>query len=164
MADNVSAIPKGHHSITPALTCKGAAKAIDFYKEAFGAREISRMEMPGGMIGHAELQIGDSKFFVNDEFPGMAYAPDTGSKTPSSYLFIYTEDVDTVYNKAVSAGCTSTMSLQNQFWGDRFGKVSDPFGHHWGLAQHIEDVSHEEMDRRAREWQANMAKSAGGNN
>ncbi|MDP9337924.1 MAG: VOC family protein [Acidobacteriota bacterium] len=164
MAENVSAIPKGYHSITPALTCKGAAKAIDFYKQAFGAKEISRMEIPGGMIGHAELQIGDSKIFVSDEFPGMAQAPDANAKTPSSYLFIYTDDVDNVYNKAVSAGCTSTMPLQNQFWGDRYGKVSDPFGHHWGLAQHIEDVSHEEMDRRAKEWQANMAKSAGGHN
>ena len=164
MAENVSAIPKDYHSITPALTCKGAAKAIYFYKEAFGAKEISRMEIPGGMIGHAELQIGDSKIFVSDEFPGMSAGPDSNSKVPSSYLFIYTEDVDTVYNQAVSAGCTATMPLQNQFWGDRYGKVSDPFGHHWGLAQHVEDVSHEEMDRRAKEWQASMAKSAGGHN
>jgi PhnB protein len=163
MAGDVRAIPEGYHSITPALTCKGAAKAIDFYKQAFGAKEISRMEMPGGMIGHAEIQIGDSKIFVSDEFPGMASAPNSNS-TPSSYLFLYTEDVDSVYNQAVSAGCTATMPLQNQFWGDRYGKVSDPFGHHWGLAQHVEDVSHEEMDRRAKEWQANMAKSAGGHN
>jgi PhnB protein len=164
MANNVRAIPEGFHSITPALTCKNAAKAIDFYKQALGAKEISRMEMPGGMIGHAEIQIGDSKIFISDEFPGMASGPDLNAKSPSSHLFVYTDDVDTVYNKAVSAGCKPTMPLQNQFWGDRYGKVADPFGHHWGLAQHVEDVSREEMDRRAKEWQANMAKSAGGQN
>jgi len=157
------AIPEGFHTITPALTCKGAAKAIDFYKQAFGATEISRMEM-GGMIGHAELQIGDSRFFVSDEFPGMASGPDPNSKSPSSYLFLYTDDVDKVYNRALSAGCTPTMPLQNQFWGDRYGKLSDPFGHHWGLAQHVEDVAPEEMERRAKEWQASMAKSAGASN
>lgn len=163
MAENVSAIPEGFHSITPALTCKGAAKAIDFYKEAFGAKEISRMEMEG-LIAHSELEIGNSKIFVSDEFPGMSSAPDVNSKAPSSSLLIYTHDVDTMYSKAVSAGCTATMPLQNQFWGDRYGKVSDPFGHHWGLAQHVEDVTPEETERRAQEWQANMAQSAGGHN
>ena len=132
MAESISAIPKGYHSITPALTCKGAAKAIDFYKQAFGAKEISRMEMPGGMIGHAELQIGDSKIFVSDEFPGMSSGPDSNSKGPSSYLFLYTEDVDSVYNHAVSAGCTATMPLQNQFWGDRTAWIMDPAGHGGG--------------------------------
>jgi PhnB protein len=157
------AIPEGFHSITPALTCKGAAQAIDLYKQAFGATEISRMEM-GGMIAHAELQIGDSRIFISDEFPGMAVAPDPNSKSPSSYLFIYTDDVDKVYNQAVSAGCKPTMPLQNQFWGDRYGKLTDPFGHHWGLSQHVEDVAPEEMERRAKEWQASMAKSAGASN
>jgi PhnB protein len=162
MANNVHAIPEGFHSITPALTCKGAAKAIDFYKQALGAKEISRMEMDGGMIGHADLQIGDSHFFVNDEFPGMAAAPD--GKVPSVSLFVYTEDVDSVFNNAVAAGCTVTMPLQDMFWGDRYGKFIDPFGHHWGLAQHVEDVSPEETERRSKEWQAKMAKSAGGQN
>ncbi len=163
MANNVRAIPEGFHSITPALTCKGAAKAIDFYKQAFGAKEMSRMEMPGGMIGHADLQIGDSRIFVNDEYPGMASGPDANA-TPSSSLFIYTDDVDSIYNKAVSAGCKPTMPLQDMFWGDRYGKVIDPFGHHWGLAQHIEDVAQDELERRSKEWQASMAKSAGGQN
>jgi PhnB protein len=163
MADKVSPIPEGFHSITPALTCKGAAKALDFYKRAFGAKEISRMEMDG-MIGHSELQIGNSKIFVSDEFPGMSSAPDVNSKAPSSSLLIYSDNVNALYDQAVSAGCTATMPLQDQFWGDRYGKVSDPFGHHWGLAQHIEDVSPEETERRAQEWQANMAKSAGGHN
>ena len=161
MANNVHAIPEGYHSITPALTCKNAAKAIDFYKEALGAKEINRMEMPGGMIGHAELQIGDSRFFVSDEYPGMSTGPDPNAKAPSSYLFIYTDDVDTAYDKAVSAGCKAAMPLQNQFWGDRYGKLVDPFGHHWGLAQHVEDVTPEEVERRGKEWQASMAKSAG---
>jgi PhnB protein len=160
-----NAVPDGYHTITPALTCKDAAKAIDFYKNALGAKEISRMEGPGGMIGHAELQIGDSKFFISDVFPGMSSAPETGGKSaPSSYLFIYTQDVDTAFNKAVSAGCTVTMPLQDQFWGDRYGRFSDPFGHSWGMAEHVEDVAPAEMERRAKEWQANMAKSAGGAN
>jgi PhnB protein len=161
MTNNVSAIPKGYHSITPALTCKDAAKAIDFYKEALGATEISRMEMPGGKIGHAELQIGDSKFFLNDEYPRMASAPDPNSKSAPISLFVYAEDVDSLFNNAVAAGCKVTMPLQNQFWGDRYGKLADPFGHHWGLAQHIEDVAPDEMERRSKEWQANMAKTAG---
>jgi PhnB protein len=162
MANNVQAIPAGFHSITPALTCKNAAKAIDFYKQALGAKEISRMEMPGGGIGHADLQIGDSHFFLNDEYPDMAAAPD--GKVPSVSLFVYTEDVDSIFNKAVAAGCTVTMPLQDMFWGDRYGKFTDPFGHHWGLAQHIEDVAPDEMERRSKEWQASMAKSAGGQN
>jgi PhnB protein len=162
MANNVHAIPEGFHSITPALTCKGASKAIDFYKQALGAKEVSRMEMPGGMIGHADLQVGDSHFFVSDAFLGMSSGPE--GKTPSSYLVIYTDDVDSAFNKAVSAGCTVTMPLQDMFWGDRYGKFTDPFGHHWGMAQHVEDVAPDEMERRSREWQASMAKSAGGQN
>jgi PhnB protein len=164
MAHAVKAIPEGYHAITPALTCKDAAKAIEFYKKALGAKEINRMEGPGGKIGHSELQIGDSKFMVSDEFPGMATSPDANSKAPSSYLFIYSADVDTDFNKAVAAGCTVTMPLADQFWGDRYGKLRDPFGHHWGMASHVEDVAPEEMERRAKEWQAQMAKSAGGQN
>lgn len=160
-----NAVPDGYHTITPALTCKDAAKAIDFYKKALGAKEISRMEGPGGVIGHAELQIGDSRFFISDVFPGMSSAPDAGGKSaPSSYLFIYIEDVDTAFNKAVSAGCTVTMPLQDQFWGDRYGRLSDPYGHSWGMAEHVEDVAPAEMERRAKEWQENMAKSAGSAN
>jgi PhnB protein len=161
MAD-VRAVPEGFHSITPALTCKNAAKALDFYKQAFGATEIMRMDH-NGLIGHAEMQLGDSRFFVSDEFPGMSAGPDP-NRAPGNYLFVYTDNVDEVYNNAVAAGCTATMPLQNQFWGDRYGKLTDPFGHHWGLAQHVEDVSPEEMDRRAKEWQASMAKSASGGN
>ncbi len=157
MSNPVRPIPQGYHSITPAITCKNASKAIDFYKNALGASEIMRMQGPGGMVSHAELRIGDSVIFVSDEFPGMAVAP-SGSGPASSYLFLYTDNVDTVFNRA---GCRVEMPLDNMFWGDRYGKVTDPFGHHWGLAQHVEDVAPEEMKRRSAEWSAKMAKAAG---
>jgi PhnB protein len=156
----VNYVPSGYHTLTPSLTCKGAAKAIEFYKQVFGANEISRMETPGGGIGHAELQIGDSRLMLNDEFPGMAEAP-AGSGPRAVYLMLYTQDVDTMYERAVKAGCSVQYPLADQFWGDRFGRVMDPFGHSWGLAQHIEDVTKEEMTRRVQAWQAQMAKSAG---
>ena len=156
----VRSIPEGYHSITPSITCKGAARAIDFYKEVFHAKELSRMTMPGNMIGHADLLIGDSHLMLNDEFPGMASAPSPNS-TPSVNLFLYTENVDQLFDRAVKAGCKVEMPLSNQFWGDRYGKVRDPFGHQWGLAQHIEDVAPEEMKRRSDEWAAKMSKAAG---
>ncbi len=160
MPSNVRSIPEGYHSISPALTCKNAARAIDFYKQAFGATEINRMPGPGGQIMHAELRIGDSVIFVADEFPGMSAAPAPGA-TPSSYLFLYTEDVDSVFNRAVAAGAKAAMPVADMFWGDRYGKLTDPFGHSWGIATHVEDVSPEEMARRSAEWTANMAKAAG---
>ena len=156
----VRSIPEGYHSITPSITCKGAAKAIDFYKEVFNAKEITRMTMPGNVIGHADLLIGDSHLMLNDEFPGMASAPSPSS--PSSVnLFVYSENVDQLFDRAVKAGCKVEMPLSNQFWGDRYGKVRDPFGHQWGLAQHIEDVAPAEMKRRSDEWAAKMSKAAG---
>ena len=156
----VRAIPEGYHSITPSITCKGAAKAIDFYKDVFHAKELSRMTMPGNMIGHADLMIGDSHLMLNDEFPGMAAAPPPNSLS-SVNLFVYTENVDELFDRAVKAGCKVEMPLANQFWGDRYGKVRDPFGHQWGLAQHVEDVSQEEMKKRSEEWAAQMSKAAG---
>jgi PhnB protein len=160
MSNTVSAIPKGYHSITPAITCKDAARAIDFYKQVFGATEIMRMPGPGGVIMHAELRIGDSVIFVNDETPGMAKAPDGTSINPV-YLFLYTEDVDAVCKRAVAAGSKVTMPIANMFWGDRYGKFNDPFGHSWGVATHVEDVAPDEMKRRSAEWTASMAKAAG---
>jgi PhnB protein len=159
----VRAIPEGYHSITPSLTCKGAARAIEFYKEVFHAKEIMRMSGPGGSIGHAELQIGDSRLMLNDEFPGMASAPGPNNST-SSYLFVYNDNVDALFDRAVKAGSKVEMPLQNQFWGDRFGKIRDPFGHQWGLAQHVEDVAPAEMERRAKAWQEQMSKAAGSGN
>jgi|ERR1700730_4886051 PhnB protein len=156
----VRAIPEGFHSITPAITCKGAAKAIDFYKRAFGATEKLRMEGPGGMIMHAEIIIGDSPLMLSDEFPGMSAAPNP-SDPPSSSLFVYTDKVDAAFDRATKAGCKVVMPLQDQFWGDRYGKLQDPFGHTWGLAQHIEDVPMKEMEQRSKAWTEKMAKAAG---
>ena len=155
----VRAIPEGFHTITPSIVCKGAAKAIEFYKEVFRAKEIARMAGPGGSIGHAELQIGDSRLMLSDEFPGMVSAP--GSTHSCTSLHVYTDNVDELYQRAVKAGCKVEQPLQDQFWGDRYGKVRDPFGHTWGLGQHIEDVAPAEMERRASAWMAQMAKAAG---
>src|SRR6202022_1776640 len=134
MANTVRAIPEGYHSITPSLTCREAANAIDFYKRALGAKEIHRMQGPDGKIGHAELQIGDSRFMLNDEFPLMASAHNLNSiYTPSSYLMIYSRNGYNDFNKEVSAGCKVTMPLENKFWGEPFGKLADFQSHHWGL-------------------------------
>lgn len=160
MTNTVKAIPDGYHAITASLTCKNASKAIDFYKKVFGAKEVMRMGMPDGKIGHAELLIGDSHIFLNDEFPGVTAAT-PGSGNPIS-LFLYTENVDKVYDLAVAEGCQVSMPLQNQFWGDRYGKVVDPFGHLWGLAQHVEEVPPEEMKTRMEAaMSARKAQSAG---
>jgi PhnB protein len=158
MSNPVRAIPEGYHTITPYLTCKNSAQAIDFYKSVFGAQEIMRMAGPDGKIGHAEIQIGDSRIMLADEFPGMSSAPTPGVMNPSA-LFLYLENVDATFNRAVSAGAKVDMPLANQFWGDRYGKLTDPFGHQWGLAQHVEDVSPDEMMRRQKEFAAKMAKT-----
>lgn len=155
MANAVRPVPQGYHTITPALTCKNASQAIEFYKKAFGAKEKFRMEGPGGSVGHAELTIGDSTIMVNDEFPG-ASAP---SGQGGHYLFLYVEDCDKVFKDAVAAGAKVSMPLADQFWGDRFGKITDPYGYNWGIGTHVEDVTPQEMERRAKEW---MAKAAAG--
>ncbi len=152
----VQAIPQGFHSVTPGLTCRNAAQAIELYKKVFGAVERSRMASPDGKIMHAEIQIGDSMIFLADECPGMSAAPSEGAP-PSQAIYLYVQDVDSVYKQAVAAGCKEAMPLADMFWGDRFGKVVDPFGHHWNLATHIEDVAPAEMERRSMEWMAAMA-------
>ncbi len=157
----VKSIPEGFHSLTPAIVCKNAAKAIEYYKQVFDAKEKVRMEAPGGLIMHAELVIGDSHLMLNDEIPGMVSAPPADAPN-SNYLFLYTENVDDVFNRAVHAGAKVEMPLQNQFWGDRYGKLRDPFGHRWGLAQHVEDVSPEEMKKRSAAFAAQMSKAAAG--
>ncbi len=154
----VKAIPEGYHTLTPSLVCKDAAKAIDFYKKAFNAKENGRMAMPDGRIIHAELQIGNSRIMLADPFPGMSAAPADGPSSAS--LFMYCENVDQSFDTAVKAGCQVTMPLADQFWGDRFGTVRDPFGHSWGLAQHIKDVSPEEMKRNFEQW-SSQARAAG---
>jgi PhnB protein len=148
MTNKVTPIPKGYHSVTPYLVIKGAAEAIDFYKKAFGATELFRMEQGDGRIGHAEIKIGDSPIMLADEFPEMKYfAPNTLGGTPVSIL-LYVEDVDTVFPQAISAGGKEEKPLQDQFYGDRSGTLTDPFGHMWTIATHKEDVSPEEMEKR----------------
>jgi PhnB protein len=161
MPNPVRAIPEGYHSITPGLTCKEAAQAMDFYKNVFGATEIMRMPGPDGKVMHGELRIGDSVIFVADEFPGMSSAPAPGA-TNSVYIFMYTENVDATFNRALAAGAKVDMPLMDQFWGDRYGKITDPFGHQWGLAQHVEDVAPDEMKRRMDAAMAAQAAKAAG--
>lgn len=158
MANPVKAVPEGHPTITPGLVCKGAARAIDFYKQVFGAKELMRMEGPGGSIGHAELMIGNSKIMLNDEFAGMAVAP---SGCSGHSLYVYVDDCDAAFGRAIAGGATVVMPLMDMFWGDRYGVFTDPFGHRWGVATHVEDVAPAEMERRAKEWAAKtMGQSA----
>ncbi len=147
-------IPEGYHTLTPYLVVKDGARAIDFYKRAFGAQERFRMPGPDGRIGHAELQIGDSIVMLADEAPEHgAYSPDSLKGTPVTFVF-YVNDVDSAYKRAVDAGARVHEPLENKFYGDRMGSVTDPFGHTWHLATHIEDVSPEEMQRRGAELAA----------
>jgi PhnB protein len=144
---NVKPIPEGYHSVTPYLIIDGASKAIDFYKKAFGATELFRMDHEG-KVGHAELKIGDSPIMLADEQPSMGYvSPKALGGTPVS-LMIYVEDVDKIYKQAISAGATELRAVQDQFYGDRSGNLKDPFGHVWTIATHKEDVTPEEMDKR----------------
>lgn len=147
---SVKSIPEGYHSVTPYLIVRGGADAIEFYKKAFGAVELFRFPSPDGKIGHAEIKVGDSPIMLADEYPDMGYnGPQTIGGSPVS-LMIYVDDVDTVFNQAVKAGATVKEALQDKFYGDRIGTVIDPFGHRWHLATHKEDVSMEEMERRAK--------------
>ena len=158
-ARGVRPIPEGYHSLTPALVVRNAAEAIAFYQRAFGARELSRMAAPDGQrIWHAELQIGDSRLMLSDEFPEMsdARAPPSLGGTAVS-LHLYVEDADAVFQRALEAGATVSMPLADAFWGDRYGKVTDPFGHVWGIATHKEDVSEAELRRRVEAFSAEPA-------
>ena len=144
----VKRIPDGYHAVTPYLIVRGAAAAIDFYTRAFGAREKSRMADPSGKVGHAELEFGDSRVMLADEFPDLGI---TGPQTlggTSVLMLLYVEDVDARFQQAVAAGATVTRPLADQFYGDRSGTLKDPFGHCWTLASHVEDVPVEEMKRR----------------
>jgi PhnB protein len=155
----VKAVPEGTHTITPHLVVNGADAALEFYKKAFGAQIGGVHKTPDGKVMHADFTIGNSRLFLADEFLGM------GSPSPKTLggstviLNLYMDNIDMLFNQAVAAGATVTMPLANQFWGDRYGQLKDPFGHTWALGQHIEDVAPEEMERRAREVFAQMAKS-----
>lgn len=153
----VSKIPPGFHTVTPSLIVRNGAQAIDFYKKALGAEEIMRMEGPDGKIGHAEIKIGDSIVFITDESQAMGTkSPQTLGGTASN-LYLYIEDVDSAFKRAVDAGGKATMPVTDMFWGDRFGQFVDPYGHTWGLSTHVEDVSEEETERRAADFYAQMA-------
>lgn len=142
-------IPAGYHTVTPYLIVKGAANAIDFYKKVFGATELMRFAGPGGTIGHAEMKIGDSPIMLADEHPQMGYrSPASLGGTPVS-IMLYVDDVDKVVDGAVKAGAKLERAVADQFYGDRNGTIHDPYGHVWTIATHKEDVSQEEMERRA---------------
>ena len=153
---SVKPIPEGYHSVTPYITVDDAAKALDFYKAAFGATEIVRMDM-GGKIGHAEVRIGDSVVMLSDEWPDRGKLGPKSRGGATSSLMVYVDDVDSAFKKAVAAGATETMAVEDQFWGDRMGGVNDPFGHSWMLATHVEDVPEDEMKRRMDAMAAAMA-------
>jgi PhnB protein len=153
----VKPIPEGYHSVTPYLVISGAAAAIDYYKRVFGAEERMRMDAPGGMIGHAELEIGNSVVMLADEHPQQGFrGPRAIGGTPVS-LLLYVENVDDVWKRALQAGAKELKPLENQFYGDRMGTLEDPFGHVWSLATHVEDVPPEEMARRSEEMMKQQA-------
>lgn len=150
MATKVSSTPKGFNTLTPYINIKGALEAVEFYKKAFGAKEIGRITMPNGSLAHAELQIGDSRFMLAEENPQWGnVSPQTLGDSPVA-LCIYVDDVDAVFAKALKEGAkvTGEMEVKDQFYGDRAGSLTDPFGHKWSIMTHIEDVSYEEMQKR----------------
>jgi PhnB protein len=150
-ATKVRPVPEGYHTVTPYLCVNGAAQALDFYKKAFGAVEVMRMPQPDGRIGHADIRIGDSHVMLADEFQEMGHkSPKTLGGTPVQ-LALYVEDVDGFVDRAVKAGAKLIRPVEDQFYGDRAGAVEDPFGHSWHISTHVEDVSPDEMDRRAKE-------------
>jgi len=156
----VQPIPAGYHSVTPYLSVRGAADAIEFYKKAFGAKEIMRMPGPGGSIGHAEIRIGDSRIMLADEFAAMDFLSPKARGGTTVTIHVYMRDVDTAAARASAAGAKVVRPVQDQFYGDRTGSLEDPFGHVWHIATHKEDVPMAELKRRA----ANLAKQAGSGN
>ena len=149
----VSAVPQGMHTVTPVLTLKGCAEAIELCKKAFGAEEMTRVPDPSGkLIWHAVIRIGDSPIFLSDEIPGMGY----GARP--TQLWLYVEGVDNAFKRATSAGCKVLMPLEDMFWGDRMGKVADKWGNEWALAQHIKDMTPEEMEKAKNAFISEMSK------
>jgi len=152
----VNPIPEGYHSLQIYLAVEDASKAIDFYKEAFGAEETIRMPGPDGKVAHAELQIGDSKLMLSDPFPHSDVRPPSERGGPTASIFMYVDDVDATFEQAQRAGGTVVSELEDMFWGDRFGTVADPFGHVWAMATHKEDLSEEEIAERSKAAMAEM--------
>jgi len=148
MPAKTNPVPQGYHHVTPYLIIKGAAAAMDFYKDVFGATEIMRMPQPDGRIGHAEMKLGDSVIMLADEHPEMDIVSPATLGNSTVGILLYVDDVDATFNKAVSRGAKVNKPLADQFYGDRSGTVIDPFGHKWTIATHVEDVSPQEMERR----------------
>ena len=153
----VKPIPEGYHTLTPSLTVKDGAKAIEFYKKAFGAQERMRLAGPDGRLMHAELQVGDSIVMLGEEMPEMGCKEPASVGAVSSSLYLYVPDVDAAFKRAVEAGAKALMPPADMFWGDRFGTVEDPSGHRWGLATHKEAPSPADMEKRQKEFFASMA-------
>jgi PhnB protein len=156
MAVSAKPIPEGFHSVTPALVVKDAAKAIDFYKKALGAQELMRMPGPDGKIMHAELKIGNSVIFLSDENPQMNVKSPQSLGGSTCTLNVYVPNVDDVFKQAIAAGGKESMPVADQFWGDRYGTLTDPFGYSWGIGTHKEDLSPKEMGERAQQFFASM--------
>lgn len=147
MTTPVKAIPEGMHTITPHLVCANAAAAIDFYKKAFGAEEQGRLTGPDGKLAHAMLRIGDSSLMLADEYPNWgSVSPNTLKGSPVT-IHLYVSNVDAAFERAVAAGATVKMPVADMFWGDRYGVLTDPFGHHWSMATHTRDVSPADMEK-----------------
>jgi len=158
MPNPVKAIPDGYHTVTPALTVRDGAKAVEFYKRAFGAREAFRMDGPNGKLMHAELKIGDSSIMLGEEnLQWGAQSPEFLKGTPVS-LYLYVPNVDAAFAQAVAAGAKALKPVDDMFWGDRQGEVSDPFGHRWSLATHKEDLTPEQIKQGAQEFFASLSK------
>ncbi|MHB9863241.1 VOC family protein [Streptomyces sp. YIM S03343] len=153
---SVKPVPEGYPRVTPYICVDGAAAAIDFYVSVLGARERMRMEAPGGKIGHAELELGDSVVMLSDEFPDMGFrGPKSVGGTPVT-LYVYVHDADAVFTEALAKGAAELEAVKTQFYGDRTGRFEDPFGHRWNVATHVEDVPPEEMEKRAKEAMQSM--------
>ena len=160
-APKVKAVPKGFRTATPQLVIDGCANAIEFYKKAFNAKELMRMPTPDGRVGHAEIKIGNSIIMMSDEWP------EAGARSPKSIggsgssIYLYVRNCDRVFKRALKAGATGQMEPTDMFWGDRMAKVTDPFGHVWGIATHKEDLTPEQLAERAQKWMAEMAAQSG---
>src|SRR5579872_5045710 len=163
MTNQVKAVPEGFHTVTPHLTVRDANRAIEFYKQAFGAQVLHVMPAPGGKVMHAAIKIGDSIIMLADEFPeygGTSASAGDSTNCSGDVLHIYIENVDAAFERAVSAGAAVKMPVMDMFWGDRYGQLQDPFGHRWSLATHTRDMSPEEMKKEQEKAFSQMPKSA----
>ena len=158
MSSHVNAVPEGYYTVTPDLVFRDAAQAIEFYKTAFGARELMRFNMPDGKIGHAEIKIGNSIVMLCDENSQGGCASPASLNGTTVMLFLYIEDVDATFQQAVRAGATVVMPVADMFWGDRSGQMQDPFGHRWQLATHKEELTPEQIEQRSQEFFASLSK------